>query len=203
MNSVRERVLREIVTRLASAIAPTPVLRMPAVPVTREASPALLLFVDGDSITLPDLCLVPQIYNARRVGIDIAAYPNIARINAAIAIDVPHISRIGGGIQIPKGDQTIKIYIGQAGAQTCRDFTLIEPNIQIKFRVRVIYASINYANHIGHRPDVALRPGIGRLAAKWIGRAGVVAIHAPKVAIDEKCIIRRAGDRNCRIFDNR
>jgi len=51
MNSVRERVLREIVTRLASAIAPTPVLRMPAVPVTREASPALLLFVDGDSIT--------------------------------------------------------------------------------------------------------------------------------------------------------
>ena len=51
MNSIRERVLREIVTRLASAIAPTPVLRMPAVPVTREASPALLLFVDGDSIT--------------------------------------------------------------------------------------------------------------------------------------------------------
>ena len=51
MNSVRERVFREIVTRLASAIAPTPVLRMPAVPVTREASPALLLFVDGDSIT--------------------------------------------------------------------------------------------------------------------------------------------------------
>ena len=51
MNSVRERVLRENVTRLASAIAPTPVLRMPAVPVTREASPALLLFVDGDSIT--------------------------------------------------------------------------------------------------------------------------------------------------------
>ena len=50
MNSVRERVLREVVTRLSSAIAPTPVLRMPAVPVTREASPALL-FVDGDSIT--------------------------------------------------------------------------------------------------------------------------------------------------------
>jgi len=51
MNSVRERVLREVVVRLSSAIAPIPVLRMPAVPVTREASPALLLFVDGDSIT--------------------------------------------------------------------------------------------------------------------------------------------------------
>lgn len=51
MNSVRERVLREVVARLSSAIAPVPVLRMPAVPVPREASPALLLFVDGDSIT--------------------------------------------------------------------------------------------------------------------------------------------------------
>lgn len=51
MNSVRERILREIVTRLCYAIAPIPVLRMPGVPITREASPALLLFVDGDSIT--------------------------------------------------------------------------------------------------------------------------------------------------------
>ncbi|MES0875066.1 hypothetical protein [Sinimarinibacterium thermocellulolyticum] len=51
MNSIRERLLREVVARLSSAIAPIPVLRMPAVPVTREASPALLLFVEGDSIT--------------------------------------------------------------------------------------------------------------------------------------------------------
>ena len=51
MNSVRERILREIIARLSSAIAPFPVLRMPGVPITREASPALLLFIDGDSIT--------------------------------------------------------------------------------------------------------------------------------------------------------
>ena len=51
MNSVRERVLREAVARLSVAIAPVPVLRMPTVPLTREASPALLMFVDGDSIT--------------------------------------------------------------------------------------------------------------------------------------------------------
>lgn len=51
MNSVRERVLREVVTRLSSVLAPIPVLRMPAAPITRETSPALLLFVDGDSIT--------------------------------------------------------------------------------------------------------------------------------------------------------
>lgn len=51
MNSVRERVLREVVARLSAALAATPVLRMPAVPIPRETSPALLLFVDGDSIT--------------------------------------------------------------------------------------------------------------------------------------------------------
>ena len=51
MNSIRERVLREVIVRLSSAIAPTPVLRMPSVPVTREASPALLLVAESDSIT--------------------------------------------------------------------------------------------------------------------------------------------------------
>lgn len=51
MNSIRERILRAVVTRVAAAISPVPVLRMPSIPVTREASPALLLFVEGDSIT--------------------------------------------------------------------------------------------------------------------------------------------------------
>ena len=51
MNSIRERILRAVVTRMATAISPVPVLRMPSIPVTREASPALLLFVEGDSIT--------------------------------------------------------------------------------------------------------------------------------------------------------
>lgn len=51
MPSIRERILRAIITRLASAIAPTPVLRQPTVPLTREASPALLLWAEGDQIT--------------------------------------------------------------------------------------------------------------------------------------------------------
>ena len=36
----------------------------------------------GDGVTIADVCLVPQIYNARRVGIDLAGLP---RINAIIA----------------------------------------------------------------------------------------------------------------------
>ena len=44
MNSIRERLLREVLARLSVAVAPVPVLRYPTVPVTREASPALLMF---------------------------------------------------------------------------------------------------------------------------------------------------------------
>lgn len=51
MNSIRERILREVAARLSAAVAPVPVLRQPTVPVTRDASPALLLFAENDRIT--------------------------------------------------------------------------------------------------------------------------------------------------------
>jgi maleylpyruvate isomerase len=38
--------------------------------------------------TLADCFLVPQVFNAQRQGIDISAYPNIARINAA-CVEIP------------------------------------------------------------------------------------------------------------------
>lgn len=34
----------------------------------------------GDHVTLADVCLVPQVANARRYNMDIGAFPNIARI---------------------------------------------------------------------------------------------------------------------------
>jgi len=36
----------------------------------------------GHTPTIADCCLVPQVYNALRHGIDVSIYPNIARINA-------------------------------------------------------------------------------------------------------------------------
>jgi maleylpyruvate isomerase len=36
----------------------------------------------GDRITLADICLVPQVYNARRAGLDLAPYPRIAAADA-------------------------------------------------------------------------------------------------------------------------
>ena len=37
-------------------------------------------FCFGDSVTLVDLCLVPQVYNANRFQVDLLPYPNIVRI---------------------------------------------------------------------------------------------------------------------------
>ena len=38
------------------------------------------LFCHGDTPTLADCCLVPQIYNAERFAIPLTAYPTILRI---------------------------------------------------------------------------------------------------------------------------
>src|SRR5688572_18072374 len=38
----------------------------------------------GDSLSLADVCLVPQMYNARRFNCDVTPYPTLARIAAAL-----------------------------------------------------------------------------------------------------------------------
>lgn len=40
-------------------------------------------FCEGATPGLADCCLVPQVYNARRFGVDMAPYPTITRIEAA------------------------------------------------------------------------------------------------------------------------
>jgi len=41
-------------------------------------------YCTGDAVTLADICLIPQVYNARRVGIDVTEFPRIARIVAEL-----------------------------------------------------------------------------------------------------------------------
>jgi maleylacetoacetate isomerase len=41
-------------------------------------------FSHGDQVTLADVCLVPQCTAARRNGVEVAAYPHIARIEAEL-----------------------------------------------------------------------------------------------------------------------
>ena len=40
-------------------------------------------FLVGDSPTLADICLVPQLYNARRFGADVTPFPTLLRVEAA------------------------------------------------------------------------------------------------------------------------
>jgi maleylacetoacetate isomerase len=47
------------------------------------ASPETGVFCHGDMPGLVDACLVPQVFNARRWGCDLAPYPTIRRIDAA------------------------------------------------------------------------------------------------------------------------
>ncbi|WP_375777492.1 maleylacetoacetate isomerase [Bradyrhizobium sp. ma5] len=47
--------------------------------IAEEAGP----FCFGDAPTLADLCLVPQLANARRFGVDVSAYPRLLKAEAA------------------------------------------------------------------------------------------------------------------------
>jgi len=58
-------------------------LGLAAMEASLDDHPATGGFCEGDTPTLADCCLVPQLYNARRFGIDITRWPNITRIEAA------------------------------------------------------------------------------------------------------------------------
>jgi maleylpyruvate isomerase len=40
-------------------------------------------FCHGNTPTLADICLVPQVFNARRFAVDLERYPKIVAIDAA------------------------------------------------------------------------------------------------------------------------
>ena len=47
-------------------------------------------FSFGNSLSMADLCLIPQLYNARRFGIDVEAkFPRLASIEEAFKFDFP------------------------------------------------------------------------------------------------------------------
>ena len=65
------------------------------------AAPSAGRHLFGDSVTLADVCLVPQMYNARRFEVDLASYPTLVRADAeAAALDAfaeAHPDRVAPG----------------------------------------------------------------------------------------------------------
>ena len=47
-------------------------------------APQTGVFCHEDTVSMADLCLVPQVYNARRAGLDVTSWPTIARIMARL-----------------------------------------------------------------------------------------------------------------------
>ena len=45
-------------------------------------NPSTGLFCEGDEPTMADICLMPQVYNARRWSVDMTPFPTIVRIDA-------------------------------------------------------------------------------------------------------------------------
>ena len=66
------------------------------------ASPETGVFCHGDTPGLADACLIPQLYNAHRFGLDLAAYPILRRIEAS-CLALPAFARARPENQVDAG----------------------------------------------------------------------------------------------------
>ncbi|MET0581839.1 MAG: maleylacetoacetate isomerase [Pseudoxanthomonas sp.] len=57
-----------------------------------EGDPATGVYCHGQTPGLADCCLIPQVFNARRFGVDMAAFPTICRIEKA-CLELPAFSQ--------------------------------------------------------------------------------------------------------------
>lgn len=55
-------------------------------------------YCHGDQVSMADICLIPQVYNAERVGLDVASWPTIAaivtRLNDIPAVQAAHPDQV-------------------------------------------------------------------------------------------------------------
>ncbi|KAF9910549.1 Glutathione S-transferase zeta-1 [Lobosporangium transversale] len=61
-------------------------------------------FAFGDSITMADVVIVPQVYNGFRFGVDMSAFPIISRLNSKLN-ELPEFRRAHPSEQIDRPEQ--------------------------------------------------------------------------------------------------
>ena len=72
---------------------------------TLADNPSTGTFCDGEQPTMADCCLVPQVYNAERFGVDLAPYHTIRRIvQTCLAMDEFQAARPENQPDAPSGD---------------------------------------------------------------------------------------------------
>ena len=70
----------------------------------------------GETPTIADVCLVPQLYNARRFGLDLGPYPTLLRVEAACeAMEAFHLlARTEGILAALESSHAVAMAIKQA-----------------------------------------------------------------------------------------
>ncbi len=89
------RVVRQAIAASAGAITMEDWMRAFITPglaaVEKMLPPGVGLYMCDDRVRLPDLCLVPQLYNARRWGADLSLCPRLVAIGDALE-DIPAVA---------------------------------------------------------------------------------------------------------------
>ena len=70
-----------------------------------EGDPATGAYCHGQTPGLADCCLIPQVFNARRFGVDMAAFPTISRIEKA-CLELPAFTEARPDMQPDAQQQT-------------------------------------------------------------------------------------------------
>jgi maleylacetoacetate isomerase len=72
---------------------------------TRADNPSTGTFADGEQPTMADCCLVPQVFNAERFGVEMAPYATIRRIvQSCLALDAFQAARPENQPDAPQGN---------------------------------------------------------------------------------------------------